>query len=65
MWGILRVTKSVTEKCNAPCKSHHTIQQFYPRHEHPTWHVAELKQGAGKPYPIIIQKQLFLYMPLK
>jgi hypothetical protein len=61
----MKIMKSVAEKCNATCQSHHAIQQLYPRHEHATWHVAEMKQAAVNPYPIIIQKQLFPYMPLK
>jgi len=36
MWVLLKVMKSVAEKCNATCQSHHTIQQLYPRHEHAT-----------------------------
>jgi hypothetical protein len=54
MWGLLKVMKSVTEKCNSTCKSHPTIQQLYPRHEYVTWNAAEVKQAAGNSYPIII-----------
>ena len=54
MWDLLKVMKSVTEKCNATCKSHYTFEQLYPRHEYATWHVAEAKQAAGNPYPITI-----------
>jgi len=43
MWGLLKVMESVTEKSNATCKSHHTIQQLYPRYEHAAWHVTEVK----------------------
>jgi hypothetical protein len=61
MWGLLKVIKLVTEKCNAPCKSHHTFQQLYPRHGHPTWHVEQMKQAPTNPIRLSYKRVVPIY----